>query len=140
MASKLSDIMTPNPTTVRTSSTLVEAADAMRQQDIGDVLVVGDDGGLRGIVTDRDIVVRAIAEGRDPSSTRVEEVCSGDVTTCSPDSDVDEAVQLMRDNAIRRLPVVDGKRLVGVVAIGDLAIEEDPRSALADISAAPPNS
>ena len=80
-----------------------------------------------------------IASGKDPATTRLDEICSKDVTTVSSDMPVEEAVRLMRDRAVRRLPMVDGDRPVGVVSLGDLAVERDPTSALADISEAPPN-
>jgi CBS domain-containing protein len=92
-----------------------------------------------GVVTDRDIVVRAIAEGKDPDSAKLEEICSHDIVTVGPDDPVDRAVQLMRQRAIRRLPVVDGEKPIGMVSIGDLAIELDENSGLADISAAEAN-
>jgi CBS domain-containing protein len=101
--------------------------------------VVEEEGRAAGILTDRDIVVRAIAEGRDPGSTTVGEVCSSDLTTLTPDQSIDDAVRLMREHDVRRLPVVQDGRPVGIVSLGDLAVELDPDSALADISAAPPN-
>ena len=117
-----------------------EAAELMRREDIGDVLVLADDDRrLVGILTDRDIVVRALAEGRDPAQTRVGEVCSREVTTIGPDESVGTAVRLMREKAIRRLPVADERQVVGMLTIGDIAVERDSRTALADISAAPPN-
>lgn len=132
------DLMTPNPCTVESSATVTEVARLMKERDIGDVLVL-DGGELRGIVTDRDIVIRALAEGRDVNNFTVGEVCSGDLATCGPDASVEEAAQLMRQKDIRRLPIVEGGKPVGIVSIGDLAIEKDPDSALADISAAPGN-
>jgi CBS domain-containing protein len=90
-------------------------------------------------LTDRDVVVRAVAEGRDPKSIKVGEIVSEDVATVTPDEPVDKVVSLMREKAIRRVPVVDGGRPVGVVSLGDLAVERDSKSALADISAAEPN-
>ena len=110
----------------------------MRDEDIG-VLIVVNHGSIRGVLTDRDVVVRAVAEGRDPKSIKVGEIVSEDVATVTPDEPVDKVVSLMREKAIRRVPVVDGSRPVGVVSIGDLAVERDSKSALADISAAEPN-
>jgi CBS domain-containing protein len=133
----IAEVMKPNPITCNTDDTIQSAAEVMRDRDIGDVIVL-DAGGLCGIVTDRDIVVRALAAGQQPSA-RLGDVCTRDVSTVEPDADVGRAVELMRNNALRRLPVVDGDQLVGVVSIGDLAISQDPKSALADISAAPPN-
>ena len=131
------DVMTPDPIVLGPDATIREAAEAMRDSSIGDVLVA-DGEGLKGIVTDRDIVVRCIADGRSPNDVHLSEVCSSDVVTVGPDTEIDEAVRQIRDRAIRRLPVVDGGRIVGVVTIGDLAIERDPESARADGSEAPP--
>ena len=139
MAERIQDVMTTNPETLPESTTVREAAEAMRANDIGDVVVVDDNGKLSGILTDRDIVVRVVAEGRDPRVTRIGDIASRDLTAVSPDDPVDRAVQLMRDKAIRRLPAVDKGKPVGIVSIGDLALDRDPGSALADISAAPPN-
>ena len=140
MAECIRDVMTTNPETLPESTTVREAAEAMRANDIGDVVVVDDNGKLSGILTDRDIVVRVVAEGRDPRATRIGDIASRDLTAVSPDDPVDRAVQLMRDKAIRRLPAVDKGKPVGIVSIGDLALDRDPGSALAEISAAPPNS
>ncbi len=138
MPQKIRDIMTASPTVLDGRATVQDAARAMREDDIGDV-IVRDGDKVSGIVTDRDITIRAVAEGRDPARTKLAEICSGDLATLSPEDSVDEAVRLMRDKAIRRIPIVDGARPVGVVSIGDLAIELDERSALADVSAAPSN-
>ena len=107
-------------------------------EHIGDVVVL-QDGNMCGIATDRDIVVRAIANGKDPATTPIGEICGKDVTTLSFDTTIDDAVVLMRDKALRRLPVVDDGFPVGIVSLGDLALKRDPRSALADISGAPAN-
>jgi CBS domain-containing protein len=91
-------------------------------------------------VTDRDIAVRAVADGRDPERTPVSEICSKDLTTVSPEDDLDRAIQVMREKAIRRLLVVDNRnQTVGILSLGDLALERDARSVLGQISAAPPN-
>jgi CBS domain-containing protein len=138
MARTVEEIMTHDPRTVDAGAPVVEAARAMREGDVGDVIVT-QGGQVTGIVTDRDIVVRAIAEGRAPDSTPVSEVATSDVRALEPTQSVDEAVQAMREHDIRRLPVVDGGRPVGIVSLGDLALERDPDSALADISAASPD-
>ena len=130
--------MTRDPRTVNASDTIVDAARVMSEADIGDVIVV-DNGDVKGIVTDRDIVVRGVAEGRDAQSTSVSDVCSSDTQTIEPGASVDEALQKMRDADIRRLPVVEGGRPVGIVSLGDLAVEREPDSTLADISAASPD-
>ena len=137
MAQRIEEIMTPNPTTIPASATLVAAARAMRDHDIGDVVVL-EDSKPCGILTDRDVVVRAVATGKDPSTTTIAEICSRDVTTVSPKDTVDTAVALMAQKALRRLPVVDDDLVIGIVTIGDLA-GYDVDSAIADISAAPPN-
>ena len=132
------DVMTRDPITLPLSAPLIDAAKTMRDVGIGDVVVVDGDEVL-GIVTDRDIVVRGIADGRDPQSTTLIDICSRGLTTVSPDDQVGTAVRLMRENANRRLPVVARGRPVGIVTLGDLALEQDRGSALADVSAAPPN-
>jgi CBS domain-containing protein len=90
-------------------------------------------------VTDRDIVVRAVADTRDSAATAVGEICSPDLVTVAPHDDADTAVQRMRERPVRRVPVVEDGRPAGVLSVGDLAMERDQRSALADISAQPPN-
>jgi CBS domain-containing protein len=138
MAQHVRDIMTSAPVTVEPQTSVTQVARLMRDEDIGAVLVAeGDD--LRGLVSDRDLVVRALAEGGDPDETTVAGVCSGDLYTITPDEDLDQAVRLMREHAVRRVPVVDHGRPVGIVSLGDLAMERDPGSALGDISAARPN-
>lgn len=139
MPQRISEVMSTNPVSVESTDNLATAAKAMRDNDIGDVMVAKPDGSLCGIVTDRDIVVRGIAEGLDPTSTTVDDVCHHKLVTVGPDDPVAAAVKAMEENAIRRLPVVDKGSLVGIVSIGDLAVERDPDSALAEISAAPPN-
>jgi CBS domain-containing protein len=132
------DVMTFKLTTLPMSASVRDAARVMRDASIGDVLVVNN-GNLCGMVTDRDVVVRSIAAGRDPSSTPVADICSQDITAVSPTDSIDHAVQLMRQKALRRLPVIENGRPVGIVSIGDLAQNRDPQSALGEISAAPPN-
>jgi len=138
MAQRMREVMTSDPVTIGATATIQEAAQAMRQADIGDVIVM-QDSKVCGILTDRDIVVRALADGKDPKSTRVQEICTRELATLSPSDSVDDAVEVMRQQAVRRVPVVEGKKPVGVVSLGDLAVERDRRSALADISAAPAN-
>lgn len=135
----VSDVMTPQLVSLPAAAPVTQAAELMRTNGIGDVIVTGN-GGVQGVVTDRDLVVRVLAAHRDPERTTVGEVCSPDVVTIHPDASVAEAVDIMRDRAVRRLPVIDdGGQVRGVVTIGDLAVTQDPQSALADISAAPPN-
>jgi len=141
MALIVRDVMTSRPVTLPVDAPVVTAAKMMRDQGIGDVLVTEDDGRLCGMVTDRDIVIRAVAEARDISLTPIGALCSSDVVTVTPDQDLGAVLTLMRSNAIRRVPVVDEERgqPVGIVTLGDMALEAEPRSVLSDISAAPPN-
>jgi CBS domain-containing protein len=136
MAATIESVMTRDPLTIESDDTVVHAASLMREHGIG-TIVVTDHEQVRGIVTDRDIAVRAVAEGRDPDSTRIADIASMDVTAVAPSDSVDEVVHAMRDRSIRRVPVVSNGRAVGIVSLGDLAIERDPDSALADISSAP---
>jgi CBS domain-containing protein len=138
MKQNIRDVMTPNPTALAQSATIMEAACAMRDNDIGDVVVL-DNGRLCGILTDRDIVVRALAAGCDPNRTSVGEICSRALVTLAPEDSTGQAVRVMREHAIRRLPIEDDGRVVGIITLGDVAVDADRRSALADISAAPPN-
>lgn len=133
------DVMTPDPVNVPAGATLTEAARLMRDEAIGDVLVTRD-GELLGIVTDRDMVVRAIADGLDPQSTPVEHCLSSDLVVVDAADEVGDVISVVRDRAIRRVPVTEDGRLVGIISLGDLARQRDPESALADISAAPANS
>lgn len=137
MAQTVRDVMTADPATIESSQNIQDLARLMREHDTG-AIVVTEDGRVAGIATDRDIAIRAVADGKGPE-TQVREVCSADVTTVAPDYSVEQAIQLMRSRAIRRLPVVASDRVVGILSIGDLAIERDSDSALADISAAEGN-
>ena len=133
----LKDIMTANPVTCTSDATIQDVARLMDERDIGDVILMDGDS-IAGIVTDRDIVIRGLAQGLDGTAS-VSEVCTTDIVTLSPSDDVSKAAKLMADKAIRRLPVVEGGRPVGIVSLGDLAQERDPNSVLADISSAPPD-
>jgi CBS domain-containing protein len=138
VAELVKDVMTAGVAAVRPQASLVEVATLMRDQDIGDVLVAEGDR-VVGVVTDRDIAVRAVADGVDPHSVSAASVASGDPVTVTPRDTVGEAVTLMREHAVRRLPVIEDGRPVGIVSLGDLAEERDPNSALADISRAQPD-
>ena len=139
MAQTIRDVMTPDPVTVPETASVVEAARLMRDRDVGSIVVTTVDGRARGLVTDRDVTVRVVAEGRDPATTTVGDTASRELTSVSPDTPVEEAVRQLRGKAIRRLPVMEGDRVVGIVSIGDIAMARDPRSALAEISTAQPN-
>ncbi|MGI8606780.1 MAG: CBS domain-containing protein [Gaiellaceae bacterium] len=120
----IKDVMTQNPTSCDPSTTVVEAAKVMASEDVGSIPVVKD-GRLVGMVTDRDIVLRALAEGRDPTSTTVGEIASSGLETLSPDDDLDAALRKMASSQVRRLPVVEGDQLVGIVAQADVARRGD---------------
>ncbi|MGZ4431201.1 MAG: CBS domain-containing protein [Gaiellales bacterium] len=130
-------VMTPEPLTVDATATVAEAAERMRDGDVGAIVVTQGEH-VTGIITDRDIAVRVVAEGHDPSSMRASEATSRDLVTLSPDDPVGDAVQVMRERAIRRVPVAQDGRPAGILPIGDLAMRLDPESALAEISSAPP--
>ncbi|NJC64444.1 CBS domain-containing protein [Planosporangium flavigriseum] len=133
------DVMTSHVVTLPRETTLAEAARTMREQDIGDI-VVSDGAGPDGLVTDRDIVVRAVAEQRDPATTTIGEILTPDLVTVRPDDTVQSAALLMRDYAVRRVLVCEeDQTLVGIVSIGDLAEAIDPESVLGGISRAAPN-
>ena len=138
MAQHIRELMTPNPVVLPGTASVHEAARAMRGAEIGDVIVL-EHNQVCGIVTDRDIVVRLVAEARDPASTTLADLCSHALVTVRPTDTIEDAVRLMRTHAIRRLPVVEGGQAVGIVSLGDLAVERDPDSALGEISGAPPN-
>jgi CBS domain-containing protein len=120
---KVSDVMTTDVETVPMNGTLEEAASIMKVENVGAVPVVDEDDDLVGIITDRDIVVRCVADGKNPSETSVEEVLSHDLETIEPDADLEEAAQLMADKQIRRLPVCEDGELVGMLSIGDIAVK-----------------
>ena len=130
---KVSEVMTREPETLASSATCGEAATLMKQEDCGSIPIV-DDGRLVGIVTDRDIVIRAVAMGKDPKTTPVSAVMSADPVTVSPDSESEEASRIMAERQIRRLPVVKDGRLAGIVVIGQLARREDEGALLKQIS------
>jgi CBS domain-containing protein len=138
MAQTVEQIMTTNPRTVNVDDTVKDAAVVMRDSDIGDVIVI-EDGQVSGILTDRDIAVRAVAEGRDADATPVSDICTSGIEAMEPDASVDDALRKMRDEDIRRLPVVKNGRPVGIISLGDLAVDREPDSTLADISAAAPD-
>lgn len=138
MARLVHEVMSREPICLSSNTALIDVARQMREYDIGDVLLTDDDR-ISGMITDRDIVIRALAAGRDPTGTTAGEIASRDLITLSPDDPLDRAVQLMREHSVRRLPVCQDGRPIGMVSIGDLAMQRDPSSALADISAAAAN-
>jgi CBS domain-containing protein len=120
MGTSIKDVMTSEVHSCETSASAMDAAKMMAQQDIGPIPVV-ENGRLVGIVTDRDITVRVVAEGRDPTSTTVGEIASRDIVTATPDDDLDDVTSLLSQHQVRRIPVVEGDRLVGIVAQADIA-------------------
>jgi CBS domain-containing protein len=120
MSTSIKEVMTSEVKVCEPDSTVAEAAKVMAREDVGPVPIV-EEGRLTGIVTDRDIVTRVVAEGRDPNSTTVGEIASRDLVTVSPDDDLDMALKHLAQNQVRRIPVVEGGRLVGIVAQADIA-------------------
>jgi CBS domain-containing protein len=133
---QIRDVMTPAPIVLSERQTAADAARMMKDCDVGDVLVCDDRGRLLGIVTDRDLVVRCLADQRD-GETLLREICSCDINTLEPEASIEDAVSLMRSCAVRRIPVVERGELIGIVSLGDLAREREPDSALGRISSAP---
>ena len=122
------EAMTGNPESVDQDATVQEAVRTMRELNVGAVPVVGG-GRVAGIVTDRDVTVRVIAENRRPAAVRVQEIASTDVVTVTPDTDMNEASALMARHQVRRLPVVEDGRLVGMLSLGDLSVEGNTQEA-----------
>lgn len=119
---KLKEVETPNPEVISPEADLHEAARCMKRLDVG-MLPVCDGERLVGMITDRDIAIRAVAEGCDPNKTRVREIMTPRVVYCFEDQEIREAAQIMEEKQIRRLPVLNrNKRLVGIVSLGDLAV------------------
>jgi CBS domain-containing protein len=137
-AQTVREVMTTDVASLQVDTTLVDAAKMMGDKDIGDVVVVEGER-LIGLVTDRDIVVRAVAEGLSPDATTLGSIVSKDLVTVRPDDTVLDVARLMRDHAVRRVLVQDEQGLAGIVSIGDLAVDLDPDSVLGGISAAAPN-
>ncbi|GGW10506.1 oxidoreductase [Streptomyces capoamus] len=138
MTQHVRDVMTSDLVTVEPQASAAAAARLMRDEDVGAVLVT-ENGHLRCLVSDRDLVVRVFAEGADPERTSVVQAGSEDLVTVGPDDDLEQALVLMREHAVRRIPVVEGDQPVGIVSLGDMAIERGEGSVLGDISAAKPN-
>jgi CBS domain-containing protein len=129
MARKVREIMSPAPVCMDSTESVSAAAQAMKQHGTGTVLVVSG-GRLSGLVTDRDITVRVLAENRDPLTTRLGDICSGQPTVLGPDDDVERASWLIFDRGVRRIPVMAGDAPVGVVSVGDLPLRVDESLAL----------
>lgn len=130
--------MSAAPVSMAATESVSAAARAMKEHGIGAVLIIAD-GRLRGLVTDRDIAVRVLAENRDPVTTRLGDICSTELAVLGPDDDVEQATRLVRQLAVRRIPVVQDGVAVGVVSVGDLALDKDRSAALSQVGAARPN-
>jgi CBS domain-containing protein len=124
---QIRDVMTQKPTSCEPQATVADAAKVMAREDVGPIPVV-EGNRLVGLVTDRDLVVRVLAEGRDPQATTVGEVASTNLVTLSPEQDLDEALQVLARHQVRRLPVVEEGKLVGIVAQADVARHGDDKS------------
>lgn len=136
------EIMTGNAECASTRESLVEAARKMRSLDVGSLPICGEDNRLHGMVTDRDIVLRCVAEGKDPSTMTVAELAEGKPVTIGADDSVEETLRTMRQYGVRRLPVIDGHTLIGIVSQADVARnlpEEKVGDLVEAISAAPAN-
>lgn len=133
---KVSDIMSGRVVSIGQKEPVIAAARLLKRMNLGALPVTDDSGKLRGIITDRDIVLRCVAAGADPRTLEIREIMSRGVVTASPGADVSEAARLMRGDQVRRLPVVDGGKLVGMVSIADMArrCDMEAAAALADIS------
>jgi CBS domain-containing protein len=127
MPKKARDIMSEDCTCVGENETLTDAARRLAELNVGAMPICGDDDRLKGMITDRDIVVRAVAVGKDPAQTRVSELAQGDgqTITVGADDSIEEALRTMAEHQVRRLPVIDGKRLVGIIAQADIARNYD---------------
>jgi CBS domain-containing protein len=137
-AREVREVMSAMPETVDIDTSVREAAEKMRVADIGNV-IVAENGHVRGILTDRDIAVRAVSEGKDPDATKAGDIMTPSPITIAPTESVKAAIDLMHRHDIRRLPVVANGRPVGVVALADVSMSPSAQPLLADISTAPPN-
>jgi CBS domain-containing protein len=140
MAKKARDVMTPGAECVGENDSILDAAKRLAELDVGAMPICGEDNRLKGMLTDRDIVVRVLAEGKDPGSTTAGDLAQGKPVTIGADDSVDEALRTMKEHKVRRLPVIDGHDLVGIVSQADVAtnLDEDKVGDLVEaISAAP---
>jgi CBS domain-containing protein len=140
MSKTARDVMTGGAECIGENETLLDAARKLAEMDVGAMPICGEDNRLKGMLTDRDIVVKALAQGKDPGTTRAGELAQGQPVTIGADDSVEEALQTMKDHKVRRLPVIDGHDLIGVVSQADLAknVDEEKVGELVEaISAAP---
>lgn len=138
MAKTVRDVMTANPVSMSSDTPIVQAAKAMSDGQIGSVVVMQHDTPL-GIVTDRDIAVRAVAKGDDPSQLRLVDICSTDIAAVRPDQSVDDAIKVMKSHDVKRVLVMDHSKLEGIVSIGDLTARGEGQDVQADLSRSRPN-
>jgi CBS domain-containing protein len=129
VAKLVRDAMTANPRTLRVGATVLAAARAMEEEDVGSIPVVDADGILFGVITDRDIVLRVVAAGRNPAATSIDAVATRDVSPAYPEESLDEALQQMAQRQVRRLPVIEDDRVVGILAQADVAQEVKDKKA-----------
>jgi len=139
---KARDIMSPDVECIGENDSVLDAAKRLAELDVGAMPICGEDDRLKGMLTDRDIVVKVLAQGKDPSSTRASELGVGDgkTVTVGADDSIEEALRTMTDHKVRRLPVIDGRRLVGIISQADIATnldEEKVGDLVEAISAAP---
>ena len=125
MAKTAREVMTGGAECVGEDETVLDAAKRLAELDVGAMPICGEDNRLKGMLTDRDIVVKVLAQGKDPSSVKAGELGQGEVVTIGADDSIQEALHTMKDNAVRRLPVIDGHRLVGIIAQADIARNYD---------------
>ncbi len=138
MAKKARDIMTGSPECIGENETILDAAKKLASLDIGSMPICGEDNRLKGMLTDRDIVVKVLAAGKDPATCTAGELGEGKPVTIGADDSVSEALQVMAENKVRRLPVIDGHDLVGIVSQADIAtnLEDDDTGRLVEIISA----
>ena len=140
MAKKARDVMTPECKCAAENDTILDAAKRLTELDVGAMPICGEDDRLKGMITDRDIVVKVLAQGKDPSSTTVGELAQGKPVTIGADDPIEEALQVMSERKVRRLPVIDNQRCVGIISQADVATnlpEEKVGDLVEAISAAP---
>lgn len=137
MTRKMRDIMSPAPVCMASGESVAAAARGMKEHDTGTVLVLSD-GRLSGLVTERDIMVRVLAENRDPLTMLVGDICSGELAVLGPDDEVEQAARLVRERAVRRIPILADGTAVGMVYIGDLALDAGEPSTLTALAAVRP--
>jgi CBS domain-containing protein len=140
MAKTARDVMSQGAECIGENESLLQAAKKMSELDVGALPICGEDDRLKGMLTDRDIVIKCLAQGKDPDSTNAGEFAQGKPVTIGADDSISEAIQTMKEHKVRRLPVIDGQRLVGIVSQGDLAqsAEEDDVGELVEVISAAP--